>query len=111
MDLKAQIKSRGRTVKSYKGTRMFNKYQKDKQAYKSEFKFQKKALKKGIRKKLKREQLIMDIQNQIHGLTVKEEKNVTIDTTRDLIAERVQVINSLFTFTTSSPEEDRKRLL
>ena len=41
---------------------------------------------------------------------IKEEKDVTVDdATWDLIAERVEVIDALFTFAASSFEDERKR--
>lgn len=109
MDLRAWIKAQGRTVKSYEGTDIYEEYQRTKRAYESEFEYQKKALLKEIKKKFEKEQPVIDIQNQIHRLAIKEEKDVAIDDLKDLIPERVHVIDALFNFATSSPEEERKR--
>lgn len=110
MDLKAAMKAAGRTVKSYEGSRVYEKYQEATRAYESEFKFQKKMLLNEIKRKFEKEQPIIDIQNQIHGMTIKEEeKDAALVGPEGLIPERVEVVDALFTFATSSPEEERKR--
>ena len=58
---------------------------------------------------LKKEQPVIDIQHQIHRVTIKEEKDAALNGPECLIPERVEVIDALFTFATSSPEEERKR--
>ncbi|OCK73115.1 hypothetical protein K432DRAFT_430744 [Lepidopterella palustris CBS 459.81] len=109
LDLKAWIKAQGRTVTSYQGTDVYEKYQRRKRDYESEFEFQKKAFLKEIKKKFEKEQPVIDVQNQIHGLTIKEEKDAAINNPKHLIPERARVIDALFTFATSSLEEERKR--
>ncbi len=73
-----------------------------------EFEFQKKALLKEIKRRFKKEQPVADVQNQIRGLQVKEEKDAVLDGRKHLLPKRVRVIDALFTFATSSPEEERK---
>lgn len=107
MDLEDMMKGQVRTVKSYKGTRIYKEYQEATQAYEREFNFQKKALLKEIKKKFKKEQPVIDIQNQIHG--IKEEKDAALGGSDYLIPERAEVIDAFFTFVSSLPEEERKR--
>jgi Protein of unknown function (DUF3435) len=109
INLKNIMKAQGRTVKSYKGTKIYREYQEATQAYENEFKFQKKALLKEIKRKFEKEQPVIDIQNQIHGMTIKEEKDIDLVGSLDLIPERLEVIDALLTFVTSLPEEERKR--
>ncbi|KAJ9646989.1 hypothetical protein H2199_001975 [Coniosporium tulheliwenetii] len=106
-DLKTQIKSRGRTISSFQGTKIHDEYKKAQRAYLSEFEYQKKALLSEVKRRYRKEQPVTDIQRQIHGPQVQEEKDVG-DERKHLLPERVRVIDALFTFATSSPEEERK---
>jgi hypothetical protein len=42
-------------------------------------------------------------------MTIKEKKDAALDGLECLIPERAEVIDALFMFATSSPEEERKR--
>ena len=50
---------------------------------------------------------MIDIQRQLKGLPVAEEKERKAEDY--IFAERVRVIDTLFTFATDSPEEERQR--
>ncbi|KAJ9644078.1 hypothetical protein H2199_003946 [Coniosporium tulheliwenetii] len=107
-DLKTQIKARGRTISSLQGTKIHEEYKKAQRAYLSEFEYQKKALLSEVKRRYRKEQPVTDIQRQIHGAQVQEEKDIGGER-KHLLPERVRVIDALFTFATSSPEEERKR--
>jgi hypothetical protein len=62
-------------------------YQEATQVYAREFNFQKKAL---LKRKVKKEQPVVDIQNQIQGL--KEEKDAGLGGSHHLLPERIEVI-------------------
>jgi hypothetical protein len=62
---------------------------------------------KEIKARHKREQPVIDIQRQLKGLPIVAEETVKAEAY--VFAERVRVIDTLFAFTTSSPEEECKR--
>ncbi|KAJ9634908.1 hypothetical protein H2199_008772 [Coniosporium tulheliwenetii] len=51
----------------------------------------------------------MQLASMIRGLQVQEEKDAALDGRKHLLPERVRVIDALFTFAPSSPEEERER--
>lgn len=108
MEVKAEIKAQGETIESCKGTPLYAKYQQSQRDYASQFKFQKGVLLRKIKEKYKREQPVLDIQNQMHGVTIMEQKDADLDVLDSSIAERVEAMNALLTITTSSSDEDRK---
>lgn len=107
--LKRSLKSEGRTIKSYEGTAVFNEYIQLKRAYESELQFQRKVLRKAVRKRFDREQAIRDLQAQFNGQTVKEEEDDKDDETPILLPERLAVLDSLFKIHHPSPQDERAR--
>ncbi|KAK3060831.1 hypothetical protein LTS18_007591, partial [Coniosporium uncinatum] len=107
-ELKDWMKRDGRTITSYEGTQLHDEYDKKKQAYEREYEFQKKAFLNELKKKFEKEQAVIDIQNQIHGLELKM-NDLATDTDKVLLPKRLRAIDALFAFATSSPEEERSR--
>ena len=95
-----------RTIASTKGTPIYREYQEAYLAYRNMKRRQEKALLREVKARYKKEQPVIDIQRQLNGVL-----SVELETTVEeyVFAERVRVINALFTFATSSPEEECKR--
>ena len=100
------IKGHYRPIASMKGTVVYNEYQKASQVYCNTKWQQEAALLKEVKARYKREQLVINIQQQLKGLPLVSEKMVRV---KDYIfTECVQAVNALFTFATSSSEKECK---
>ncbi len=106
--LKALIRDKLGTIESVKGTPIYEQYQSALHHHRNKRRWHQKALLKEVKVKYKREQPVIDIQRQLQGQSIKEEK--TALKVQDYVrAERVRVIDSLFTFASSAPKEECKR--
>jgi len=105
---KQRIKSRGGTIKKYRGTRLFEQYCKIQRTYISEFEFQKKAFLNEVKKKFRDEQPVVDILHQIHGLDLQD-RDDNADKAPLLSTERMQVLDTLLTITPPVAGEERSR--
>ena len=90
-----------------KGTPIYNEYQKVYLAHRNMKRRQEKALLPEMKARYKKEQPVIDIQRQLKGLLSVEPETATVED--HVFVERVRVIDALFTFATSSPEEESQR--
>lgn len=88
---------------------MYNDYQQAYHDYCNTKRWDEKALLEKVVARYKKKQLVFDIQWQLKGLPVVEEK--TIQTEEYAFIERNWVIQALFTFATSSLEKECRRLV
>ncbi len=96
-----------RSIKTMKGTPLHHVYQETYQIHRNAIRRHEQAFLKEVIARYKVEQPIIDIQRQLRGLPMVEEKEVR---TEDYVfVERVRVIETLFTFATGSPEEECQR--
>lgn len=105
--LKLFIKREYGPIVSMKGTSIYDNYQRAYHDHRNTRRRHGKVLLKEVKARYKREQPVIDIQRQLKGLPIIEEK--TVGAEDYVFAERVRVIEALFTFATSSPEEECKR--
>ena len=101
------FRDRKRSIASMKGTSLHHEYQ---NAYRTHRKVQRRyegAFLKEVRARYKVEQPVIDIQRQLKGLPVAEEEERKAEDY--IFVERVRAIDTLFTFATDSPEEERPR--
>lgn len=96
-----------RTIASIKGTPIYHEYQKAYLAYRNMKRRQEKALLQEVKARYKKEQPVIDIQRQLKGLLSVAPETATVEDY--VFMERVRVIDTLFTFATSCPEEECKR--
>lgn len=96
-----------RTIASMKETPIYHEYQKAYLAHRNIKRRQEKALLQEVKARYKKEQPVIDIQRQLKGLLSAAPETATVEDY--VFVERVRVINTLFTFATSSPEEECKR--
>ena len=89
------------------GTPIYHEYQKAYLAHRNMKWRQEKALLQEVKARYKKDQPVIDIQRQLKGLLSVAPKTATVEDY--VFIERVRAIDTLFTFTTSSPEEKRKR--
>lgn len=89
-----------RSIVSMRGTPLYNHYRQAYQAHRNLKRRLEKALLTEIKERYKREQPVTDIQRQLKGLPVAEQEN--LQAAQYVFAERVQAIDTLFTFATSS---------
>ncbi len=96
-----------RTITSMQGTSLYDKYQKACRTHRNAIRRHEEAFLKEVRAKYKVEQPVLDIQRQLKGLPVTEERKMK---TEDYVfVERARVIDTLFTFATNSIEEEIQR--
>ena len=95
------------SIASTKGTPVHEEYQKAYRAHRNQKRRLEESLLKEVKARYKREQPVIDIQRQLKGLPIVAEE--TVNAEAYVFAERVRVIDTLFAFTTSSPEEECKR--
>jgi len=96
-----------RSIASTKGTPLYDHYRQAYQAHRNLKRRHQKALLIEVKERYKKEQPVIDIQRQLKGLPVVEQE--AIQAAEYVFAERVQAINALFTFATSSTEEECQR--
>ena len=96
-----------RSIASGKGTPLYNRYRQAYHAHRNLRRRHEKALLTEVKERYKKEQPVIDIQHQLKGLPVAEQQN--LQAAEYVFAERVQAIDALFTFATSSPEEECQR--
>ena len=96
-----------RSIANTKGTLLHNDYRRTYQAHRNLRRRHKKALLTEVKEKYKKEQPVIDIQRQLKGLPVSEQE--TLQVTDYVFTERVHAIDALFTFATSSTEEEYQR--
>ena len=101
------FKDKKRTLISMKGTAIYNEYQTAYLAHRNMKRRQEKALLQEVKARYEREQPVIDIQRQLKGLLSVKPETATVEDY--VFVERVRVIDALFTFTRSSPEEECKR--
>ena len=96
-----------RSIASAKGTSLYNHYRQAYQAHRNLRRRHEKALLTEVKERYKKEQPVIDIQHQLEGLPVAEQED--LQAAEYIFAERVQAIDALFTFATSSTEECQRR--
>ena len=96
-----------RSIASMKGTPLYHHYRQAYQAHRNLKRRLEKALLVEVKERYKKEQPVIDIQRQIKGLPVAGPASLRV--AEYVFAERVQAINTLFTFTTSSTAEECQR--
>jgi len=101
------FQSQKRSIASTKGTSLYNDYRQAYQAHRNSKRRHEKALLVEVKERYKKEQPVIDIQHQLKGLPVAEQKN--LQAAEYVFAERVHAIETLFTFATSSTEEECQR--
>ena len=101
------FQDRKRSIASAKGTPLYNQYRQAYHAHRNLRRRHEKALLIEVKERYKKEQPVIDIQHQLKGLPVAEQENLQV--VEYIFAERVQAIDALFTFATSSPEEECQR--
>ena len=102
-----RIRDQKRSVVHKRGTPLYDQYQRAYRAYRNSRRRYEKALLMEVKEKYKKEQPVIDIQRQLKGLPVVEQK--AIQTARNVFMERVRAIDALFTFATSSTEGECQR--
>lgn len=106
-NLRALVRDRG-GIKKVTGTALHANYESTCREYRKVRRRHQKAFLKEVKSRYKREQPVIDIQRQLRGESL-DEKDPTLKMHDCVVAERCQVIDSLFTFATSSPEEECRR--
>ena len=96
-----------RSIASTKGTPLYDHYRRTYQAHRNLRRRHEKALLTEVKERYKKEQPVIDIQRQLKGLPVAEHE--TLQAAEYVFAERVHAIDALFTFATSSTEEECQR--
>ena len=96
-----------RSIASMKGTLLYNRYRQTYQAHRNLKRRLENALFIEVKERYKKEQPVIDIQRQLQGLPAAEQENLQV--AQYVFAERVQAIDTLFTFATSSTAEECQR--
>lgn len=94
------LQDQKRSIVSIKGTLLYDYYRQVYQVYRNLKRRHKKALLIEIKEKYKKKQPIIDIQQQLKKLPVAKQK--TLKTKIYVFVKRIQVIDALFTFVTST---------
>ena len=102
-----RIRDQKRSVAGRKGTPSYDQYQRAYRAHRNSRRRREKALLVDVKERYKKEQPVIDIQRQLKGSPVAERK--AIKTAEFVFVERVRAIDALFTFATSSTEEESRR--
>ena len=105
--LQQTFQDQKRSIASAKGTPLYNDYRQAYQAHRNLRRRHEKAMLKEVKERYKKEQPVIDIQHQLKGLPIAELGN--LQAAEYVFAERVQAINTLFTFATSSTEDECQR--
>ena len=95
------------SIASTKGTPLYDHYRQAYKAHRNLRRRQEKALLIQVKERYKKEQPVIDIQRQLKGLLVVEQK--ALQAAEYVFLERIQAIDALFTFATSSIEEESRR--
>ena len=90
-----------------KGTLLYDNYRQAYQAHRNLKRRYEKSLLIEVKERYKKEQPVIDIQRQLKGIPVADHKSLR--TADYVFAERVQAIDMLFTFATSSTAEECQR--
>lgn len=101
------FKDKKRSIASIKGTSVYDEYQEFYRTHRNIRRRHEKARLTEVKARYKTEQPVIDIQRQLRGLPIPEQDRMKAE--QYIFVERVRVIESLFTFATSSPEEECKR--
>ncbi|CAF9942110.1 MAG: hypothetical protein HETSPECPRED_005169 [Heterodermia speciosa] len=96
-----------RSITSAKGTPLYHHYRQAYRAHRSLRRRHEKALLTKVKERYKKEQPVIDIQRQLKGLPMAEQE--ALQTAEYVFEERVHAIDALFTFATSSTEEECQR--
>ncbi len=96
-----------RSIASAKGTPLYDHYRQAYQAHRNLRRRNEKTLLTEVKERYKKEQPVIDIQHQLKGLPVAVEES--LQAAEYVFAERVQAIDAIFTFATSSTEEECQR--
>lgn len=96
-----------RTIASMKGTPIYDEYQEAYRAHRNIRRRHEEARLKEVKANYKTEQPVLDIQRQLRGLPIAEQDRMEAED--HIFVERVRVIETLFTFAASSPEEECTR--
>ena len=103
------LKTYKRSMRKLKGTPISDKYQRLKSDYRTKRRRLQKAYLEEVKNRYRKEQPAIDVQLQLNGAPIKTEDPDQGLVQDSLPPERVNAINSLFTFATSSQIEERKR--
>lgn len=106
--LKQFIRGTYGTITSMKGTPIYDQYKKACDDHRKNRRRHEKACLKDVKAKFKKEQPVIDIQRQLKGLSPIE-VDAALETKHYIFTERSRVIEALFTFATSSVEEECER--
>lgn len=101
------IKDQHKSIASIKGTSVYDDYQRAYHDHRNTKRRHEKALLKEVVARYKKEQPVLDIQQQLKALSVVEEE--TVQTEEYAFIKRNRVIQALFTFATSSLEKECRR--
>ena len=101
------IREKHGSVVSMKGTPVYDEYQNTYHAHRNMKRRREEALLQEVKARYKREQPVIDIQRQLKGLPSAELEKAKAEDY--VFVERVRVIDAIFTFATSSPEEECRR--
>ena len=96
-----------RSIASAKGALLYDRYRQAYQAHRNLRRRHEKALLTKVKERYKKEQPVIDIQRQLKGLPMAEQE--ALQTAEYVFEERVHAIDALFTFATSSTEEECQR--
>ena len=105
--LRQTFQDQKRSIASAKGTPLYDNYRQAYQAHRNLRRRHEKVLLTKVKERYKKEQPVIDIQHQLKGLPIAELEN--LQTAEYVFAERVQAINALFTFATSSTKDEGQR--
>ncbi|KAG8531621.1 uncharacterized protein KY384_003252 [Bacidia gigantensis] len=95
------------SIASTKGAPLYNHYRRTYQSHRNLRRRHKKVLLTEVKERYKKEQPVIDIQRQSKGSPVLEQE--ALQTAEYVFAEKVYAIDALFTFATSSTEEECQR--
>ncbi|MCJ1271805.1 hypothetical protein MMC22_011710 [Lobaria immixta] len=96
-----------RSIASTKGTLIYDHYRQAYQAHRNLRRQHEKAFLTKVKERYKKEQPVIDIQRQLKGLPIAEQK--ALQAAEYIFEERIHAIDALFTFATPSTEEECQR--
>ena len=102
-----KFRDQKRSIASTKGTLIYDHYRQTYQAHRNLKRRHEKALLTKVKERYKKEQPVIDIQRQLKGLPIAEQE--ALHAAEYVFEERVHAIDALFTFATSSTEEECQR--
>lgn len=105
--LRKTFRDNKKSISKMKGTPLYYEYQKTYLIHRNAVRRQEQAFLKEIIARYKVEQPIIDVQRQLRGLPMAEEKETK--TEDHVFVERLRVIETLLTFATGSPKEECQR--